>query len=66
MQQLNVPTASVSKKVVLLILDGWGVTEDYEGNAITKANPEFFNYLLEKLSKYITASIRKCRWFAMG
>lgn len=32
-------------KVILCILDGWGIEKDYSGNAITKANPETFNYL---------------------
>lgn len=32
-------------KVILCILDGWGVAPDSPGNAITRANPQTFNYL---------------------
>lgn len=31
--------------VVLVILDGWGVSKEKEGNAIAAAKPENFNYL---------------------
>jgi 2,3-bisphosphoglycerate-independent phosphoglycerate mutase len=35
-----------NKPVVLIILDGWGVAPDTEGNAITRANtPYFLNYI---------------------
>lgn len=33
------------KPVVLCILDGWGIARDWEGNAITRANPINFNSL---------------------
>ncbi|MCK5459620.1 2,3-bisphosphoglycerate-independent phosphoglycerate mutase [Candidatus Parcubacteria bacterium] len=33
------------KPTVLIILDGWGVASHYSGNAITSADPQFFNYL---------------------
>ncbi|MBU1167358.1 2,3-bisphosphoglycerate-independent phosphoglycerate mutase [Patescibacteria group bacterium] len=46
MTTIAAPTASTSRPVVLIILDGWGVTEDYEANAVTKAEPSFFDYLL--------------------
>jgi 2,3-bisphosphoglycerate-independent phosphoglycerate mutase len=36
-----------NKKCILCILDGWGIAAPSEGNAITLANPESFNYLLE-------------------
>ncbi len=35
------------KKVILCILDGWGIAEASPGNAITQANPETYNYLLQ-------------------
>ena len=35
------------KKVILTILDGWGLNEGSEGNAILAANPKTFNYLWE-------------------
>jgi len=35
------------KQVVLLILDGWGYRKETEYNAITQANPQYFNYLWE-------------------
>jgi len=33
------------KKVILCILDGWGIAPDGLGNAITQANPPTFTYL---------------------
>src|SRR3989442_14068311 len=33
------------KPLVLCILDGWGIAQDSEGNAITRANPTNFNSL---------------------
>ncbi|MEA2088451.1 MAG: 2,3-bisphosphoglycerate-independent phosphoglycerate mutase [Patescibacteria group bacterium] len=33
------------KPTILIILDGWGVAPPSFGNAITEANPKFFNYL---------------------
>ena len=35
------------KPVMLLILDGWGIREDVPGNAITQANPPFYQHLLD-------------------
>ncbi|MBU1118754.1 2,3-bisphosphoglycerate-independent phosphoglycerate mutase [Patescibacteria group bacterium] len=43
----SAPIASTTRPVALIILDGWGVTDDYNGNAITRANPLFFDYLLK-------------------
>ncbi|KKT39938.1 phosphoglycerate mutase (2,3-diphosphoglycerate-independent) [Candidatus Collierbacteria bacterium RIFOXYB2_FULL_46_14] len=37
----------MAKKVILCILDGWGIAPDSPGNAITQANPKTFNYLSE-------------------
>lgn len=34
------------KPTILIILDGWGVAPHYSGNAITSADPQFFNYLV--------------------
>ncbi|MFH1752126.1 MAG: 2,3-bisphosphoglycerate-independent phosphoglycerate mutase [archaeon] len=34
-------------KVVLIVLDGWGYRKEKHGNAIAKANPKFFNFLLK-------------------
>jgi len=33
------------KQIVLIILDGWGYSENTQYNAIAKANPEYFNHL---------------------
>lgn len=33
------------KPLLLCILDGWGVSQDNQGNAITRANPTYFNNL---------------------
>lgn len=36
-----------SKKCILCILDGWGIAPDSAGNAITKADPQVYKFLLE-------------------
>lgn len=33
-----------NKTLILLILDGWGISPSWAGNAITTANPRYFNY----------------------
>ncbi|HLB60006.1 MAG TPA: 2,3-bisphosphoglycerate-independent phosphoglycerate mutase [Patescibacteria group bacterium] len=38
----------MTKTVVLLILDGWGIARDYEGNAITRANLPNFQRLMKQ------------------
>jgi len=38
------------KRVILLILDGWGVRESREHNAIKLSNPVNYNFLLENTS----------------
>ena len=43
------------KKVILVILDGWGITQNPEVSAIAKANTPFFDSLYKK---YPTASLR--------
>lgn len=35
-----------SKKLVLIVLDGWGVTNKYGGNAIARAKLPYYEYLL--------------------
>ncbi len=35
------------KSVILCVLDGWGIAPDSPGNAITRANPPTFNYLIQ-------------------
>lgn len=36
----------IPKPVVLIIMDGWGVNQDYAGNAVTRAKTPTFNRLL--------------------
>lgn len=36
-----------NKSVILCILDGWGIAPASSGNAITLANPQTYNYLLQ-------------------
>ena len=38
----------MSKKAMLIIMDGWGYGKDYEGNAVLKANTPVFDSNLEK------------------
>jgi 2,3-bisphosphoglycerate-independent phosphoglycerate mutase len=38
----------MSKKVILIILDGWGIAKDPSRSAIDKANPPFINSLYKK------------------
>ncbi|MBU0579183.1 2,3-bisphosphoglycerate-independent phosphoglycerate mutase [Patescibacteria group bacterium] len=35
-------------KVMLVVMDGWGIKHDYPGNAITQANTPFYDSLLAK------------------
>ncbi len=37
-----------NKPVMLVILDGWGISRDIEGNAIALANKPFYNQLLQQ------------------
>lgn len=37
----------MAKRVILTILDGWGIAPAGPGNAITLAHPETYNYLVE-------------------
>ncbi len=37
----------MNKRVILCILDGWGIAPDSPGNAISQSNPQTFNYLTE-------------------
>ena len=34
-------------KLVFIVLDGWGVTNKYSGNAIAQADKPYYNYLLD-------------------
>ncbi|HHC79227.1 MAG TPA: 2,3-bisphosphoglycerate-independent phosphoglycerate mutase [Flavobacteriia bacterium] len=45
----------MNKKVILIILDGWGITQNPEVSAIAKANTPFIDSLYQK---YPTASLR--------
>lgn len=45
----------MEKKVILIILDGWGQTQNPEASAIYKANTPFFDSLLKE---YSNASLR--------
>jgi 2,3-bisphosphoglycerate-independent phosphoglycerate mutase len=45
MKQINLKN---SKKVILLILDGWGIGKDDASNPIWVAQPKFFNSLCKK------------------
>ncbi len=36
------------KPIVLMILDGWGLRDDCDDNAISLANPENFNRLADQ------------------
>ncbi len=37
----------MTKKCILCILDGWGIAPDSAGNAIAKANPQTYNFLIQ-------------------
>ncbi|MCK5637751.1 MAG: 2,3-bisphosphoglycerate-independent phosphoglycerate mutase, partial [Flavobacteriaceae bacterium] len=45
----------MQKKVILIILDGWGITQNIEVSAIAQANTPYYKYLLEN---YPHASLR--------
>lgn len=38
----------MSKQIILVIFDGWGIYKKYPGNAIENANKPFFDYLWKK------------------
>ena len=38
----------IYKPVMLVVLDGWGISEEEEGNAIALARKPFYNQLKEK------------------
>ncbi|MBI3233330.1 MAG: 2,3-bisphosphoglycerate-independent phosphoglycerate mutase [Bacteroidetes bacterium] len=52
----------MNKKVLLLILDGWGKGKDYEGNAVTHANSHF----VEKLDNITPHSMLQTSGEAVG
>jgi len=54
---LNVEKDKIPKPVVLVVLDGWGIYEDYAGNAISKANtPNIDKLITEYPSMTLRAS----------
>ena len=59
------------QKVALLILDGWGMSAAWNGNAIKLANPENFNYLWQTyphwaLKTYLNSTPADDRFIAQG
>lgn len=49
--------AACRKPVMLMILDGWGISGDVDGNAVAQANTPYFDYLLDKYpNSLLTAS----------
>lgn len=51
----NQPQSKRPKPVVLVVLDGWGITQPYSGNAISQAKTLIFNDLV---AKYPTMTLR--------
>ena len=50
----------LNKKVLLLILDGWGITNDKDVSAPGKANtPNFNNLIKEYPNNYLISSVFK-------
>ena len=45
----------MNKKVLLLILDGWGITQDEKVSALAQANTPYFDSLIQK---YPNAQLR--------
>ncbi len=43
------------KPIVLIVLDGWGINQPYQGNAITQARTPFMDYLI---SEYPSMTLR--------
>jgi len=52
---LHFKISQMNKKVILVILDGWGITQNPDVSAIAKANTPFINSLYKK---YPNASLR--------
>ncbi|MFH1749280.1 MAG: 2,3-bisphosphoglycerate-independent phosphoglycerate mutase [bacterium] len=42
---MKTKSTQLFKPLILLILDGWGISPAWGGNAITMANPKVYNYL---------------------
>jgi 2,3-bisphosphoglycerate-independent phosphoglycerate mutase len=42
----NIKDSKTTRPVVLVVLDGWGVSQDYPGNAISRANKPVFDNLI--------------------
>ncbi|MCK4554632.1 2,3-bisphosphoglycerate-independent phosphoglycerate mutase, partial [Candidatus Parcubacteria bacterium] len=51
----NKPQSKRPKPVVLVVLDGWGITQPYSGNAITQAKTDVYN---ELVAKYPSMTLR--------
>lgn len=45
----------ISKPIVLIVMDGWGVSQDYSGNAVTQAKTSVFARLI---AEYPTTTLR--------
>src|SRR3989344_2664104 len=59
----------IYKKVVLVILDGFGIAPDGHGNAISNANPPTLNYLIgnfPSLSLQASGPLVGLPWGEMG
>jgi bisphosphoglycerate-independent phosphoglycerate mutase (AlkP superfamily) len=54
----------MNKKVLLMILDGWGVTQDPSVSAIAQADTPFIDSLYKKISSRTIVNPRHERWFA--
>ncbi len=52
-------TSNILHPVVLLILDGWGLSPSWGGNAIAMSNPPFINSLWKKYPHLILQAFRK-------
>lgn len=45
-----------NKKLVLIVLDGWGVTNKYSGNAIARAETPYYTHLLDTYPNTVVES----------
>jgi 2,3-bisphosphoglycerate-independent phosphoglycerate mutase len=52
-------TSNILKPVVLIILDGWGISPSWGGNAIAMSNPPFINSLWRDYPHLILQAFRK-------
>jgi len=56
---MKTKSTQLFKPLILLVLDGWGISPAWGGNAITMANPKVYNYLWRNYPHLILQAFSK-------